>query len=209
MTDNPLDRARQALQISGAGNAPPVVIDRSKGDALLARARAAAESKPQSRTETPQPSPPPAASTPRVERVRVQMSCGATGRPFVAIAERRGNALLLVDHELARPGGGGGTGAPPVRLSGSYHVDRGKGWACPHCGSREDAWSCGCSAMPDSLHCGGKRGRMRYCACGRLEERELVEVETIEVRGQSIAATARSGTPSSSRGNLPALYPKR
>ena len=212
MTESPLDRARQALQISGTGAAPPAVIDRSKGDALLARARASVESKPQTRPDIPAEPPPvsapaPAVSAPRAERVRLQMSCGATGRPFTALAERRNDELWLVAHEL--PGPGRGTGSAPERLSGSYRIGQAPAWACPHCGSREGTWTCMCTMMPDTLHCGGRRGRMQYCACGRLEERDLVLVETIEVRGQSMGAATRSGSSSPSRGNLPALYPKR
>jgi hypothetical protein len=207
MTETPLDRARQALEVSKARGVQPAALDRSKGDALLARARAAAESRPEPRPETRTAPPPSAVSTPRVERVRLQMSCSATGQPFVAIAERRGNLLLLAGHEPPRSGGG--TDGPAEHLSGAYNLERGKGWACPHCGCRDDTWSCTCAAMPDSLHCGGQRGRLRYCACGRLEERKLIEVDSIEVRGQSMAATARSAPMSPSRGNLPALYPKR
>ena len=205
MTSSPLDRARQAL-IGEAQRTQPAVLDQAKGNALLARARTAAEARPETRA-----TPPAAAlSTPRVERVRVQMTCGVNGQPFTALAERRGNGLLLVDHELPRPGRGAG-GPPAERLSGSYRVDTGSGWSCPHCGSRDDTWSCGCAAMPASLHCGGRRGRLRYCACGKLEERNLVEVETIEVRGQSMASTSKSAPPASPRGdtNLPALLPKR
>ena len=144
------------------------------------------------------------APAPRVEKVRLQMTCSATGRSFVAIAERRGDELLRVGNEVPQPGRGGS--APAEMLSGAYHVANADSWACPLCGSRDTGWSCDCAQSPDALHCGGQRGRRRYCACGRLEDRHFVEVESIQVRGQSIAATpsqSSSGRRAARRTSLP------
>jgi hypothetical protein len=202
--NNPLARARQALQLTGKG-ATPAALDQTKGNALLAQARAAAAGQTDVRATPP---PPVAIGAPRVEKVRLQMNCGMTGRPFIAIAERRGDELMLVGNEVPQRGHGTGS-APAERLSGSYRIDIANDWACPHCRASDDTWSCNCTQVPGAFHCGGRRGRLRFCACGKLEDRNLVEVETVEVRGQSMAATSRSGPSRHGSQNLPALLPKR
>jgi hypothetical protein len=199
MSDDALKRARQALATVNGQRTQPATLDPAKVDDLLTRARAAAN--------TSKAAPPPVqqAAAPRVEKVRLQMTCSATGRSFVAIAERRGDELLRVGNEAPQPGRGGS--APAEMLSGAYHVANADSWACPHCSSRDASWSCDCAQSPDALHCGGKRGRRRYCACGRLEDRHFVEVESIQVRGQSIAATPSRSSPGRSGGpsNVPAI----
>jgi hypothetical protein len=110
--------------------------------------------------------------------------------------------LRLIDHELPPPGHRP-PGAPAERLSGEYSVGHGAGWVCPLCRSREPGWSCDCQECPDALHCGGRQGRRTYCACGRLEARGLIEVDSIAVRGESVgrrASGAASPSLSSSRG---------
>jgi hypothetical protein len=205
MSDDALKRARQALEVSGPRRMQPAAHNSAKVDELLARARAAA-----SHSETAQSAPPPPApeiAESRIEKVRLQMTCGGTGRPFVTIAERRGDALRLVGNEV--PQSGSGHSAPAELLSGSYRVEFAPGWACPICRSGETLWTCNCAQFTNALHCGGSggsRGRARYCACGRLEDRHLVELERIQVRGQSVGATskslpARAGAPA----NVPAI----
>jgi hypothetical protein len=197
MSEDILKRARRALEASGGGSLrAPSVQSLSRPDALLERARAAAGA---DRTKE-QP--------PRIEHVRLPVTCSATGRPFVGIAERSGGSLLLVGHEAPQPGGGhAGT---PAKLSGNYSIRHAPSYACPHCRSSDTGWSCtGCPQAPDAFHCGGTRGRLRYCACGRLEERELVIVEKLEVRGTATGSAmgSRLSTPAGRR-NAPAL-PRR
>lgn len=186
MSDDALRRARQALAAVDARRTQPAAPDSGKVDDLLARARAAAASG----REAPKPSPPPAqpAPAPSVEKVRLQMTCGATGRSFIAIAERRGDQLLCVGNEA--PQAGHGRPAPAELLSGAYHITIADGWTCPQCGSHDSWWSCTCAEFPNALHCGGTHGRTRYCACGRREERFFGYAEHVQVRGQSIAATS-------------------
>jgi hypothetical protein len=219
MNNDPSKRAGQALQPVGRGQTQPAVAGGPKAGALVERLRAAA-GKPMAAPPMP-PEPvavPPvlAAMAPRMERVRVPMTCGATARPFVGILERRGNVLMLFDHELPQPGGG--PGGPPEKLSGQYRLDKTPEWACPHCRSRESFWSCvDCRQQPDALHCGGSQGRLRYCACNRLEERDFEVRDAVSVRGQSIAATSRTAPPraattsppAAAGTNLPALFVKR
>jgi hypothetical protein len=200
MSGDALRRARQALAVANAPRTQPSTVDPAKVDDLLARARAAASG------EAPKAAPPPVqqAPAPRVEKVRLQMTCSATGQPFVSIAERRGDELMRVANEV--PQAGHGRGAPAEHLSGAYWIGNAAGWACPHCGSSDSGWTCECADFPNALHCGGLRGRARYCACGKLEDRHLVDVGPIKVRGQSIAATpqsqsARLGGPM----NVPAI----
>src|SRR4051812_43272779 len=205
MSDDALKRARQMLQ--GTKSAAPATSDQSKLDDLLARARAAASHEPETHGKMHAARPPVGAA-----RVRLPMTCGATGQSFIAIAERRGAELRLIDHELPAPGHhGSGSGAPPERLSGEYSIRHADSWACPHCRSREPGWLCdGCPEYPDAFHCGGRQGRRRYCACGKLESREFEEVDVLSVRGQSVGRRPdANATPSlSSRGRL-ALSGKR
>jgi hypothetical protein len=207
MSDDPLKRARQMLQGANLQSSPPAVADRSKVDDLLARARAAVGHEADLHGKVQTASPP----VPGAEKVRLEMTCAATGRSFIAIAERRGAELRLIDHELPKPGHrpGGGCG-PPERLSGEYSIGYAAGWACPLCRSRERGWSCDCRERPDSFHCGGRQGRRTYCACGRLEARGFIEVESIAVRGESVGRRAQADATSSlsSRGRL-ALPGKR
>jgi hypothetical protein len=223
MNNDPPNRSNQALQPVGRGQSSPAVAGGPKPGALLERLRAAAGKRPEPMAAPPIPPEPVAAppmltaTAPRMEKVRAPMTCSATGRPFTGILERRGDVLVLFDHELPQPGSG--PGSAPEKLSGQYRLDKTPEWACPHCRSRERFWSCvDCRQQPDALHCGGSQGRLRYCACNRLEERDFVLQDTVAVRGQSIAATSRTAPPraatttpppAAAGTNLPALLTKR
>lgn len=201
MSDDPLKRARQMLQGTNLPRSPPAVADRSKVDDLLARARAAVgheAAEPRGKVQTA------SSPVPSTEKVRLEMTCAATGRSFIAIAERRGAQLQLIDHELPKPGHRPGGGGPAERLSGEYSIRYAAGWACPLCRSREGGWSCNCQERPDLFHCGGRQGRRTYCACGRLETRGFIDVESIAVRGESAGrrASAAASPSLSSRGHL-------
>jgi hypothetical protein len=181
---------------------------RSNADALLARARAVAEGQhrppppPPAPTRPAERTPMQTASAPVVEKVRVPMTCGASGGAFIAIAERRGSDLLLLGSEEPQTGRNTGGGTPPEKLSGAYSIGW-SGWSCPLCRSSATGWLCGCPQ--GSLQCGGSRGSRRYCACGRLEDRHLVQAEAgVEVRGQSLGATTGAG-PARGGSNLPTL----
>jgi hypothetical protein len=199
MSDDPLKRARQMLQGANLQCSSPAVADRSKVDDLLARARAAVGHEADLRGKVQTASSPVQGA----EKVRLEMTCAATGRSFIAIAERRGAELRLIDHELPKPGHRPG-GGPAERLSGEYSSGYAAGWACPLCRSREGGWSCNCREHPDSFHCGGRQGRRTYCACGRLETRGFIEVESIAVRGESVGRRPQADATSSlsSRGRL-------
>ena len=195
MSDDPLKRARQALQRAEQSRTTTPAV-RSNADALLARARAVAEGQHRPSLPVPPPPAPPrpvertptqTATAPRTEQVRIPMTCGASGGAFVAIAERHGSDLVLIGNES--PQSGRGTGAQrPEKLSGAYRIG-GSGWSCPLCHSSGPAWLCDCPQEDGALHCGGSRGSRRYCACGRFEERLLVQAEAgLEVRGQSLGA---------------------
>jgi hypothetical protein len=195
MSDDVLKRARQAL--ANVGRTDPAALDHSKASDLVARARAAVAPQP----DVPLPVRPTPAPMPCIERVRLQMTCGATGREFIAIAERRGEQLMLVENEVAQRGRGGNA-APAELLSGSYNIGHGPGWACPLCKSNAPGWTCNCETRSEAFHCGGSRGRRRYCACGRFEDRHLVPVDRIQVRGQSVGSTSGSSPRS---GGLPTI----
>jgi hypothetical protein len=164
---------------------PPEILPKrpgtSKSRELLERARAALEVRAPARAI---PVPAPASE----EWVLVPMTCGATGSAFTAVAERRGNHLLLMGPELSgRPG----VSAATSMLSDAYRLDMVSGWTCPHCGSTDQVWSCRCAEFRGALHCGGTTGRARFCACGRLEERTLIVEERLDVRGSSVASAPR------------------
>jgi hypothetical protein len=184
MSDDLLKRAGRALQ-AGNTNRQPSLLDPAQGQELLARAQAAvaAPSKP-----TLLGTPPPTA--PQGERVKLPLTCSARGVSCVVIAERRGDELHFLGHELPQAGKAGAGHSPP-RLSGQYRITL-NGWTCPFCSS-DDIWLCNCSAMPDALHCCGTSGGRYRCACGKVEAREFVSVEKVDVRGAAVAATPHAG----------------
>jgi hypothetical protein len=194
MSNDLVARARQALQPAAPrGTQPAGALDPAKGAKLLARAQAAISAPPKQALVAAHPPPP----TPRAELVKVPVTCSAGGGSYVVVAERRGDELRFVGHEM--PPGPGGAPRLPGRLSGEYRIDR-KGWACPLCANTDGVWLCECERMNGAMHCSGNSGGRYRCACGRLEEREFVNVKTIEVRGASVAATPDTGRSGSQRG---------
>jgi hypothetical protein len=200
MNSDLVPRPRQAPEAVAPRKDQPAgrPLDPAKGAQLLARAQAAIEAPPKQTLLAAAPPPPPA---PRAERVKLPMHCSARGVPYVVIAERRGDEsrgyeLRFVGHEMPQPGTGG-TSRLPGRLSGQYRIEA-KGWACPLCANTDAVWLCECERMNGAMHCHGTSGGRFHCACGRFEEREFVNVKTVEVRGASVAATpdaGRSGSP--------------
>jgi hypothetical protein len=181
MGNDVLTRAGRALEPAGSRDIQPAGrVDPAKGRELLARATAAiAPSPKQQQTLISEP--------PRVERVRLPMTCSARGVSYVVIAERRGDELRFVGHEFPPPGSGRAPQLPGL-LSGQYQIET-TGWACPLCASN-DVWSCSCGPMNGALHCCGTAGGRSHCACGKFESRELVTVDAVDVRGAWVAARA-------------------
>jgi hypothetical protein len=194
--DDPLKRA---LVLHGRRDVVATARpEQARIDEVLARVRKAL---PQSHSEVPptrpaSPSTPPhaqaaqsqPAAAPGPATVQLPMTCAATGKHFVVLAERRGGVLYPFASERA---------ADNVRprevshLSGSYRFEVTPDWRCPVCGDRSRVWWCQCVELRDALHCGGTAdGRRGYCACGQLEERNFVTVDRSPVRGKAQAATA-------------------
>lgn len=193
MSSDLVPRAQKALGPAAPRKDQPAgLFNSAKGSELLARAQAAiAAPSKQTLISTPPPVPP----APRAEQVKLPMHCSARGASYVVLAERRGDELRFVGHEMPQPGPGG---APrlPGRLSGRYRVEA-KGWVCPLC-AHTGVWLCECEPMKGALHCRGTSSGRFHCACGRFEEREFVTAKSVEVRGTSVAATpeqTRSGSP--------------
>ena len=179
MNDDLMKRAHQALQnIDARGvrrSSPPTQVE---GADLLARAEAAIAG------SVKRPAAPTAS---QAERVKLPVTCSATGNSYVVIAERRGDVLRFVDHEVPGAAGGAGGARMPRHLSGQYRVES-NGWACPLCANNEGVWVCNCERMDGAIHCLGTSGGRSHCACGRFEEHEFVSVESAAVRGTSAAA---------------------
>ena len=199
MSHDLIARARQTLKPGAPHNMQPAgPLDLAKGADLLARAYAALATSPKQTLLATASPPPPRPAAPRAERVKLPMTCSARGASYVVIAERRGDELRFVGHEMPPPGPGG---APrlPARLSGQYRIES-KGWACPLCATPGDIWFCSCDRMNGAMHCLGSAGGRYHCACGRFEEHEFVTVKTVEVRGTSVAATPDIGRSGSQYG---------
>ena len=178
------DVMRRAALARGDARAP-APLDRDKGRQLMARAQAVLDAP---RKETLVSAPPPA---PRAERVKLPVTCAARGVTYAVIAERRGDALRFVGHELPQPGGG--TPRMPGHLSGQYRIEN-NGWACPLCSTGPDVWLCNCEAMQGAMHClGSTRGQYR-CACGRIEDREFTSARAVAVRGVAVGAAPRAAS---------------
>jgi hypothetical protein len=190
MNEDPLSKAKRALQASQPRRSelagpPPNQLEINR---LLAKAREAAEDRPRSQFVA-EPAKPAPAPQPGPQKVRAHMICEVTGGHYIGIAERRKDELLLVGHEVPRPGNGGAGDAQ--LLSGEYVVTTGKGWRCPLCQDQSGVfWVCGCPEFRGALHCKGAAGRLSYCACGRREKRNLNEVPTLAVRGESVVTAS-------------------
>ena len=204
MSNDLMKRAGRALEFAASREVQPAGrVDPAKGRALLARAQAALAQPAKPQTASPPPpkpepqtaSPPPPKPEPQtviasppppsVERVKLPMMCSARGASYVVIAERRGNELRFIGHEMPAPGPGGAPQQPGL-LSGQYRIDA-RGWLCPLCRASE-FWVCNCGPMNGALHCCGTDGGRHHCACGKFESRALVTVATVDVRGAAIAA---------------------
>jgi hypothetical protein len=108
-------------------------------------------------------------------RAELPMTCGVHNRPFIVVAELRGDVCFFVDNIVASaaPASGGGTSAPSQPVGSFQSFDAHPQWRCPHCGARDNrildtylAWFC-CNNMI----CAGSIGKKAYCACGCLAER--------------------------------------
>jgi hypothetical protein len=173
--------------------ADPRLDPTQRKNELLARARAMLAAPDKAISATPPPPPAP-------EIVKLPMTCGQTGGAFVVISERCGDRLAFVGHEMPRTRQDAGEGRQlPELLSGQYHIDVKDDWVCPLCNNRtsQHIWICHCANFNGAMQCGSTHGRARYCACGKLEERQLVQAETHQVRGASVAATPATKIPGS------------
>ncbi len=186
MTDDALKRAHRALQPVAPRQMQPAGPQLDRGEDPLARARALIAA------PTRTFAAPPPVREPGPELVRLPMTCGARGGSYVVIAERRGNLLRFVGHEMPRTRQDGEY--RPGLLSGEYQIEFKQGWGCPLC-QNDDAWLCSCADFSGALHCAGSSGGRRHCVCGRFEERNLVKVDKVQVRGASVAATPGKARP--------------
>jgi hypothetical protein len=189
MSNELIVRARSAV----AGTSKP---DDPASSSLIARARAAIEAP--SKQIMIASAPPP--SIPRVEQVKIPVTCSARGQSYVVIAERRGNDLRFVGHEILPPGREGASQLPG-HLSGEYRMEK-TDWRCPLCQTDGAVWLCGCAEMNGAMHCRGTSGGRYRCACGKSEEREFITVPKVEVRGTSVAATPKQSSSGLGRGQL-------
>ncbi|MGE0290445.1 MAG: hypothetical protein AB7F35_25435 [Acetobacteraceae bacterium] len=195
MALDPSKRGRLPLPAPSSRSLVSSKLDLAKIDAAIAQGRAVAaeeiKPRPAAPVSAPAPAPPPPAPAPRVERVRIQAHCCATGKSNVILAERRDNALRFIGNE--QPGAGRGGGALPAFLSGTYAIDL-NGWACPHCNAAS-MWICHCGKFDGVAHCDGNRNGLYRCACGRVEERSFVESDSFELRGQSMGTGTSGAAP--------------
>jgi hypothetical protein len=183
VTDDVVKPANRALQPAAQGQMQPAGPLLDRGNELLARTRALLGEPP---LRTFAAAAPPVRE-PGPELVRLPMTCSARGGSLVVIAERHGNRLRFIGHEMPRTRQEGQY--RPGLLSGEYEIELMQGWACPLCQNNDDAWLCNCAEFYGALHCCGTSGGRYHCACGRFEERDLVKVKKVQVRGASVAAT--------------------
>jgi hypothetical protein len=117
------------------------------------------------------------AIAPAAQLFRFEVWCSATGRPFVAVAERHGETLYIVGNERVNPGEKASSGWP-VAIE-QCAIEAAPEWRCPWCGVREDpahdflrlVWACQNPGCGEPLHCCGSRGGLFRCACGGLSRR--------------------------------------
>lgn len=206
MSDDPLSKARHALtRVAPASPAASLpTVDTTRLNTLLARARGEASSASTAKPQIASPPPPP-----NKPRVFLDMTCSATGRSYVAVAERDDNRLRLIGSRSGKSANGD-TDAVEGLLSGQYvEVIAAKDWVCPECRAHHSEcafWFCDCPSRRGAAHCGSRGNRPSYCACGLYERRRLVSVESVSVRGEAAAPTARApqATPGATPG-LPSL----
>ena len=117
---------------------------------------------------------------------RFEVWCARSGRPFVAVAERHGNALILVGNEKPDGALASSAFAPGYQY---YTIDAVPSWACPWCGVRDDArhdflrllWACTDPACGHPLHCCGNRRSVFRCACGQMARRKFQRAGVFKV----------------------------
>jgi hypothetical protein len=127
---------------------------------------------------------------------RYLMNCSLHVRPFIVVAEQRGDTLVKLRNELLSSGGGvteaGGTVSPPASL-GTFRFDRSTWPGCPHCNTLEKwppgpglFWACGTCQSLDrpALNCAGCDSRGQYrCACGNIATAPFRTVQTFAAHG--------------------------
>lgn len=182
MSNDVLKKASQLLNSRNAGT-PPSLPSQANGSAIIARAEAALGGSIKRAT--------PPAPEPRIERVRLAMTCSAKGVAYTVIAERHGDVLRFTGHEIPQSGQGSDGASRPSHLSGQYRIDF-SGWACPVCSTAKGVWLCDCRQMEGAMHCMGTSGGRQHCACGRFEQHEFITVEKTAVRGSSMAAAPKT-----------------
>lgn len=185
MSKDVLKQASQLLDGRSARASPPPLPSPTNSAGIIARAEAALGGSIKRAA--------PAAPAPRIERVRVPMTCSARGVGYTVIAERNGDVLRFVGHEMPQSGGRVANTSPTQagHLSGQYRIDYG-GWACPLCSTAKGVWMCDCRQAEGAMHCMGTSGGRQYCACGRFEHHEFIEIEKTAVRGSSMAAAPKA-----------------
>jgi hypothetical protein len=151
-----------------------------------------------------------AASRPVAQKVRLPMVCSATGVAFYGIAETEGEQVRLIGHELPDADGNGAAGHAPLLSSFTFTGVSRREWNCPICRQVPggvEIWGCSCASYSRVLHCGGRRGRKVYCACGEVREADFYEVPSLSVTGQSMAAPAVRAPAARVLTRTPALLP--
>ena len=199
MSNDLVARAHRALgPVAPRKDQPAGPVD-LQGAELLARARAAISAPSKQTLVVATPSPPPPLFA---EKVKLLMTCSARGVSYVVNAERRGDNLLCVDHEMPQPGKSGPAQSPGL-LSGRYQIEA-NGWRCPVCHHGDAIWVCNCERK-GAMHCGGSFNGLYRCVCGRNESRQFVDVKDTQVRGASVASTPRQFGSGDQRGHQPQL----
>jgi hypothetical protein len=185
MSNDLLKQASQLLNSRNAGALPAALPSPPNSAGIIARAEATLGG-------SIRRSAPAVAPAPRIERVRLPMTCSAHGTAYTVIAERQGDVLRFTGHEMPQSGQGLNS-APRMsgNLSGQYRIDYG-GWACPLCSTAKGVWLCDCRQMEGAMHCMGTSGGRQHCACGRFEQHEFIEIEKTAVRGSSMAAVPKA-----------------
>jgi hypothetical protein len=146
-------------------------------------------------------------------RAELPMTCGVHNRPFIVVAELRGDVCFFVDNIVASaaPASGGGTSAPSQPVGSFQSFDAHPQWRCPHCGARDNpilpthlVWLCmgiwpnhmfDCRNYDCKMMCAGSIGRASYCACGHFAKRRIDGPKSGELWGpplEELRARCRS-----------------